>query len=100
MGDRTPVISRRGLLTGGRGGEVTPPRVAIGETCLTRLGVVCQACRDACPENAVRFPPALGRVASPVIAQDACTACGACAPACPTAAIRVEPAGGTARHGL
>lgn len=92
----TPAISRRGFLAGGRSVEDSRLRVAIGETCLARLGVVCQACRDACPEAAVRFPPLLGRVATPLVLADACTACGACAEACPAGAIRVEPGTGAA----
>lgn len=58
----------------------------IDSSCLTRHGIVCQSCRDACPENAIRFR-ATAAIAHPEVAVDRCTACGACAAICPSAAI-------------
>lgn len=58
--------------------------------CLTRNGIVCQSCRDACPEGAIRFRASAGIVV-PEIDAERCTACGACAAVCPAAAIALEP---------
>lgn len=57
--------------------------------CLTQAGIVCQSCRDACPEHAIRFPPA--RVPAPQVDASRCSACGACVPACPAQAIALSP---------
>jgi ferredoxin-type protein NapF len=62
----------------------------IGGDCLPHRGVVCQSCRDVCPEDAVRFVPRLGGPFLPMIRTSACTGCGACVAPCPTSAIRME----------
>lgn len=66
-------------------------QAAIGATCLTASGIVCQSCRDVCPENAIRFLPA--RVAAPQLSPYSCSGCGACVPVCPTAAITLVERG-------
>ncbi|HUG60258.1 MAG TPA: ferredoxin-type protein NapF [Methylomirabilota bacterium] len=69
--------------------------VVIGDGCLPFEGVVCQSCRDACPESAIRFQPRRGGPFLPDIRVSACTGCGACIAPCPTSAIRLahrEPA--------
>lgn len=63
--------------------------VSVTEGCLARLGVVCQSCRDACPEAAIRFTPRRGGPFLPEVRDDACTGCGACLSICPTRAIEV-----------
>jgi ferredoxin-type protein NapF len=71
----------------------TPPwdlRVTIGADCLTREGVMCQTCKDACGEGAIRFVYAAGRVPEPSIDLDRCTGCGACVAPCPAAAIAIH----------
>lgn len=83
-------VSRRAFLTRREPGAAEPGLI-VGDTCLARRGVVCQTCRDACPEGAVRFPPLLARVALPVVDLAACTGCGACVEACPVGAIRMNP---------
>lgn len=66
-------------------------RVAtIGGACLAVQGVHCQSCRDACPEQAIRFLPERA-VPRPRVGTDRCTACGACVSACPVAAIAILP---------
>jgi len=62
----------------------------IEASCLVRRGVHCQACRDACPESAIRFAPARA-VPRPALDPARCTACGACVGACPVAAIAIRP---------
>lgn len=64
---------------------------AIADTCLARRRIDCQACRDACPEQAIRFRPRLGGPFLPEIDEDACSGCGACIGVCPAAAIDVHP---------
>lgn len=64
-------------------------RAQVAASCLTRQGVVCASCRDACPERAIVFRPSLP-VASPSIETDRCTGCGACVGACPVTAISLR----------
>ena len=59
--------------------------------CLARRGVVCETCRDVCAAGAIRFRPALGRVATPEIDLARCTGCAECAAVCPAAAIGLAP---------
>jgi len=63
-----------------------PWRAAIASHCLAQRGVVCQSCREVCPEHAIRFTPAQPQP-QPLLAIDACTGCGACVAVCPVAAI-------------
>ncbi len=81
-------LSRRALLGGGLD-ECARPHARVGDGCLARLGIVCQSCRDACPEGAMRFRPRLGHVAEPEVDLAACTGCGECVAPCPVAAIEI-----------
>jgi len=72
---------------------VTPPwtlHIAIGDGCLTREGVMCQTCKDACADGVIRFAYTAGRVAQPVVDLDRCTGCGACVAPCPASAIVIS----------
>jgi len=72
---------------------VTPPwtlRAEIGADCLTHDGIICQSCKDACGDGAIRFAPAAGRVSQPIIDLDRCTGCGACVDPCPASAIEMR----------
>lgn len=64
-----------------------PHVMAIGPDCLTYMGVDCQACRDGCPAEAIRFRPRRGGPFLPELDSAACTGCGACVSLCPAAAI-------------
>lgn len=68
----------------------------IADTCLTHQQVLCRACGEACPSNAIRFAPA--RVASPQVTSELCTACGACVAVCPSRAITVQPVASSHAH--
>jgi len=67
-----------------------PPRritLRVLDRCLAHRQVICQSCADVCDEQAIRFPPVLGAVASPEIHEEQCTGCGACVAACPETAL-------------
>ncbi len=61
----------------------------LNEKCLSQQGVVCQTCKEMCPEEAISLKLAVGQVPSPVIDSDICTGCGACFSPCPTKAIDI-----------
>ncbi|RDL48207.1 Electron transport complex subunit RsxB [Ensifer sp. M14] len=63
--------------------------VAIGDGCLARNNVACQSCRDACPEEAIRFRPRAGGPFLPDVNVDSCSGCGACIGVCPVSAIGI-----------
>ncbi|MBA4491914.1 ferredoxin-type protein NapF [Paracoccus sp. S1E-3] len=70
-------------------------RAAISDGCLARRGTTCMSCRDACPEDAIRFIPRMGGPFLPDLSAAACTGCGACIAPCPAEAIAMrqkEPA--------
>ena len=67
-------------------------KVAIGESCLSKVGTECRSCEDACPEMAIRFRARLGRPAEPVLRAEMCTGCGACLAPCPVGAIQIAVA--------
>lgn len=64
----------------------------IGNGCIARNNVVCRACGDACPVQAIRFRPAVMAAAQPEIEAEKCTGCGACFAPCPVSAIRLAQA--------
>lgn len=69
---------------------VLPPwswHAVVGDACLTQQGILCQSCKDACGEGAIRFAYGAARVAVPQIDLALCTGCGACAAPCPAEAI-------------
>ena len=61
----------------------------IKPTCLTRKGIFCHSCSDACEPDAIRFAPAVGRSPTPGIDAEACTGCGECIATCPTHALEL-----------
>lgn len=66
-----------------------PHVVSVTDRCLARLDVVCQSCRDACPQTAIRFKPRRGGPFLPEVLEDTCTGCGACISTCPARAIEL-----------
>jgi ferredoxin-type protein NapF len=75
--------------------DLSPPwriEIAVSGRCLPRRGIVCESCRDACADSAIRFVRTAGRAPAPEIALDRCTGCGACVPVCPESAISVTAA--------
>lgn len=63
--------------------------VAIADGCLAKNNVACQSCRDACPEQAIRFRPRAGGPFLPEVDVDSCSGCGACVGVCPVGAIGI-----------
>jgi len=68
------------------------PVAAIGDACLDRQGIVCQACRDACLPRAIAFLPLAGGRSTPVVDESRCTACGECVSICPSNAVTIQGA--------
>ncbi len=71
----------------------TPPwtlRVSIGDDCLAHDGVMCQTCKDACGDGAIRFVYAAGRIPEPSVDLEKCTGCGGCLAPCPASAIEIH----------
>ena len=64
---------------------------AITDACLARRGTTCMSCRDACPEDAIRFTPRRGGPFLPDLSPTDCTGCGACIAPCPSEAIILRP---------
>lgn len=71
---------------------------AISTACFANAGVACQSCRDACPEQAIRFRPRIGGPFLPDLDEDACSGCGACTSVCPAGAIAVRERKGQSIH--
>lgn len=65
-------------------------RVQAGEACLTRHGVECRLCGDACDTRALRFVPAPGGIAQLQLRTGDCTGCGECLPRCPVRALSLK----------
>ena len=74
-----------------RPGRPFPWRVAVTEACLSMAGTGCRICEDPCDAQAIRFRPAPGGRAAPVIDLAACTGCGACVAPCPADALALSP---------
>lgn len=95
--ERRANISRRTFLTGRREwadstqqARITlPPIATISAACLTKQGVACQSCHDACPQDAIRFRPRAGGPFLPEVDETLCNGCGACVAPCPAEAITV-----------
>ena len=73
-------------------GEPWALKATIAASCLARNRVVCRSCAERCEARAIRFVPALGGAADPVVDLERCTGCGACVAVCPVSAIDVAAA--------
>jgi ferredoxin-type protein NapF len=63
-------------------------KASISQACVEPKGVVCRACEETCPTNAIAFKPKIGG-ATPIVAVGNCTGCGACVRTCPVQAISI-----------
>lgn len=72
-----------------QGVEQSPWRLAaqVGDQCLSLAGVLCRICAEHCEVRAIRFRPALGGRAQPMVDTQTCNGCGTCYAACPSHAI-------------
>jgi ferredoxin-type protein NapF len=75
-----------------------PHHATIADGCLAINYVDCQACRDACPVDAIRFRPRIGGPFVPDLNAEACTGCGACVAVCPASAVSMTPRAVEAIH--
>lgn len=66
-----------------------PLKARIKSNCLAKTNVVCRACGDACPAQAIRFRPDVMKAAQPEVDDALCTGCGACFAPCPVQAILI-----------
>ena len=65
--------------------------VAIGDQCLSRKGVVCRSCGEACESVAIRFRLMTGGRAQPTLDPIRCNGCGTCFAVCPVRCISISP---------
>jgi ferredoxin-type protein NapF len=89
-GDCAVVCKGRALSTDPASVRPWGHRVRISEGCLSRLGVVCRSCGEACDERAIRFRPKVGGSALPSLEGALCTGCGQCLGRCPVNAIQID----------
>jgi len=73
--------------------------MVIGDDCLAFQKVDCQACRDACPTQAIRFRPRLGGPFIPELNETRCTGCGACVSVCPANVIEINERSAEVQYG-
>jgi ferredoxin-type protein NapF len=73
--------------------------MVIGDECLAFRKVDCQACRDACPTQAIRFRPRLGGPFIPELNETLCTGCGACVSVCPANVIEINERSAEVQYG-
>ena len=100
-------LSRRAFLTGcrqgldrnQRAGISLPPIATISIACLAKQGIACQSCRDACPQDAIRFRPRAGGPFLPEVNEALCNGCGVCMAPCPAEAIAVAASQTERAHG-
>lgn len=62
----------------------------INENCLTKQGVFCQNCKDACDAKAITFHYGTNRIPIPIIQPEQCNGCGACVSPCPNNSIQIQ----------
>ncbi len=65
--------------------------VSITEACLSRQGIVCRSCGDACASAAIRFQLRTGGRSAPQVISPLCTGCGECLAVCPSRALSILP---------
>jgi len=65
-------------------------KAEIDPGCLSRQGIVCRACGDACDAEAIRFQLQLGGKAEPLVDTVSCNGCGECLAICPEDCITLK----------
>ena len=65
--------------------------LCITDACLSRRGVVCRSCGDACESAAIGFRLETGGRALPLIDKQRCNGCGGCLAVCPAHCITLIP---------
>ncbi len=67
-----------------------PYRAGVNSACLAKHNIMCDSCRDACPQAAIAMNPSIGRPPTPVVNDTLCNGCGACVRICPADAIQIH----------
>ena len=62
----------------------------VSNSCISRHGVTCRACGDACDEQAILFKIESRGVSIPIIDESKCTGCGYCLKPCPVDAVKFK----------
>ena len=62
----------------------------IKDTCLSKIGVVCQSCSEVCYQGAIPFSLQMGGVPDISLDNTQCNGCGACVSICPKNAIKIS----------
>lgn len=65
--------------------------VTIADNCLSKKGVVCRSCSDACDTAAIRFQLKTGGRSIPHVNTSRCNGCGECFSVCPNKAVSILP---------
>ncbi|WP_456417111.1 ferredoxin-type protein NapF [Thiolapillus sp.] len=65
-------------------------RAVIADSCLSRNGIVCRSCAEACDSDAIRFQLQTGGRATPLLNLEHCNGCGECLAVCPNHSISLE----------
>jgi ferredoxin-type protein NapF len=65
-------------------------RAGVSSACLAMHNVMCDSCRDACPQTAIAMGPNIGKPPTPLVDDALCNGCGACVRVCPAGAIQIH----------
>jgi len=60
---------------------------SVSNDCISLRGITCNACKDACDDQAIVFNSIPGGISGPEIKISLCTGCGFCVYPCPVRAI-------------
>ncbi len=65
-------------------------KARIASSCLSLNGILCRACGDNCPAEAIHFQLLPGGISEPQINLENCNGCGACLYVCPENAVTLR----------
>lgn len=71
-------------------GKAWQRKPVIAESCLSRKGVYCRTCAEACDHEVIVFQLRAEGMAEPEMDAERCHSCGECSSACPVMAIELK----------